>query len=322
MIGIKAIAPHIAGAKTALAALPEKAQLQGSQLDYFNSVGIDSVYIEPQYKGYDFARVASAKVLEETGLEGSDIDLIIFIKSRLPEAFIVSEAARLQNDLGAENALAYTTSDLGCTDMSMAIKQAHDFLQANDWAEHVLICYGCKPGAPHRYRHPVTVNGDGGLALIIGRTEDNQILDVELKIDGSYWNLFKMVYQDKVYENYKEELSDERRYGFELALESRNRFLELNENILERNELNKTDIDHFILQNISARAYQFYEAAYEIQIAPVCSTNLARYGHLGPADVMLNYAKGLSHGFFQKGQKVMVMNNSPVAAWSSILIEV
>jgi 3-oxoacyl-[acyl-carrier-protein] synthase-3 len=37
---------------------------------------------------------------------------------------------------------------------------------------------------------------------------------------------------------------------------------------------------------------------------------------------MLNYQAGLETGLFQKGEYVLVMNNSPVASWSNILIEV
>ena len=250
MIGIRGIAPFLQGTKTMVNSLPEVLQLTDDRLNYLQATGIENVLIDAQYSAYDFAKAASEKVLAENGLSGTDLDLIIMIKSRLPEAVFSSEATRLQKDIGAESAMTYSLSDLGCADMSMALKQASDFLIANEWAEHVLICYGCKPGAPSRYRHPVTVNGDGGLALLVGRLEEHQILDVEIKVDGAYWDLFKIDYQDKYFCDYKEELQDERRYGFELALESRNQFHALNQRILERNDLSKEDIDHFLLQNI------------------------------------------------------------------------
>jgi 3-oxoacyl-[acyl-carrier-protein] synthase-3 len=37
---------------------------------------------------------------------------------------------------------------------------------------------------------------------------------------------------------------------------------------------------------------------------------------------MLNYQAGIDKGLFQRGDKVLIMNNSPVAAWSAVVIEV
>jgi 3-oxoacyl-[acyl-carrier-protein] synthase-3 len=322
MIGIRAISPFLPGQKNPVTCLPEVTDLTASGSSLFFSTGIKSVLDAVGYSGYDLAHEASKKIMDEEGISAVDIDLIIFVKSRLPDSFSTSEATRLQHDLGAKKALAYTISDLGCTDMSMALKQSMDFLAANGDAENVLICYGCKPVTSKRYRHPVTINGDGGIAVLVGRTDNNRLLDIEMKINGSYWNLFKTEYLNKSFDDYCEIVMDERKYGFELAMESRNVFHELNQKILQRNNLDKTKIRHYLLQNISSRAFQFYESAYDIKISPVCPVNLAQYGHLGPADVMLNYHTGVANSFFKKGDYVLIMNNSPVAAWSSLLVQV
>lgn len=49
-------------------------------------------------------------------------------------------------------------------------------------------------------------------------------------------------------------------------------------------------------------------------------SNIRSYGHLGPADVLLNLRTGLDTGEFGPGETVLVMNNSPAAAWSSALV--
>jgi len=322
MFGIKAIAPFFPGKSVSAQDLPDRQGLPETEGEYYDTVGVKSIFVADDHKAYDLALGASKKLLDETGLQGQDIDLIIYIKPRLPEYLISSEAARLQKDLEAPKALCYAISDLGCADMSMAVKQAMDFLKANRSAENVLIAYGCRKYAPRRFRYPVTITGDGGLALMIGRTEDNEILDVEIQVDGNYWDLFKLDYVDKRYEELQEECSNVRKYGFELAIESKNRFQELNKEVLERNDLEKGDIQHFLLQNISARAYEFYQMAFDVKISPVCGVNLGQYGHLGPSDVILNVHTGLANGLFQKGERLLVMNNSPVAVWSSILIQI
>jgi 3-oxoacyl-[acyl-carrier-protein] synthase-3 len=322
MIGIKHISPFFAGSQMAPEQLPECGQLEAGQLDYLRSTGIDSFYVADHHSAYDLAKAASEKLLAETGIKAEKLDMIIYIRSRLPETLVTSEAMRLQYELGATKATAYSMGDLGCADMSMAIKLGYDHLLANPWAEYVLVAHGCKPFSPYRFRYPVTITGDGGLALVLARTDENRIRDIRFDVNGSYWDLFKMEYRDRTQREYREECTDIRKYSFELALESRMRFLDLNNSLLESHSLGKEDIGHYLLQNVSSRAYEYYETAFEVSISPACLYNLSQYGHLGPNDVMLNYHAGIRSGLFEKGSKVLIMNNSPVAAWSSILVEV
>lgn len=322
MIGIKAIKPYFGGEKLTISTLPEAQKLQGAELDYYNTCGIKNIYDSGAISSFQLAKNASEQLLEEQGMSGDEIDIIIFIKSRITDHFISSEATRLKHELKAENAFTFTVSDLGCTDSTLAIKLANDMLIANRSANNVLLVYGSKKFTPERFRYPVTITGDCGIACLISRTEDNQIIDVKIDTNGKYWDLFKIEYKDRAFEQYKEECSDVRKYGFELAIESKNRFAELNEKILAENDLSMTDISHFMMQNISLRAFDYYEQAFGFKLSPFCRMNLAEYGHNGPADILLNYHEALKSGMLQKDSKVLIMNNSPVAAWSSILIQV
>ena len=322
MIGIKAIKPLITGERISTASLPEASRLKGQELDYYNGCGIETIVDSGLLSSFDLAKGASLQLLEETGTDPNKIDVIIYIKSRTPEYLISSEATRLKHALKADKALTFALTDLGCADISMALKMARDFLIANRRYNNVLIAYGNKQFMNTRFRYPVNILGDGGIAVLVGRTESNRIVDIQLDSNGHYWDLFKLDYRDKTFEDYREVCSDVRKYGFELAIESKNRFEELNAGIMSSNGLQKSDIHHYLLQNISSRAYEYYESAFDIKISPVCKMNLAQYGHLGSADIMLNYHVGVSSGMFEKGSRVLIMNNSPVAAWSSMLVEV
>lgn len=322
MAAIQSIKTYTPGTPVSVHSLPEQGTLGANELAYFTTCGIDTIYDAGQLTSYDLAKGACEKLLQETGTEASSIDLIIYIQSRMPEHFISSESARLQYDIKANNALSFAISNLGCADSSMALKLAKDFLASNRKAANVLICYGNKLFSNYRFRNPVTIMGDGGIAALITRTTGHSITDIDIQTNGYYWDLFKLEYRDRTSDQYKEECSDNRKYGFELAIESRNRFSAINESILKRNALSKQDIGHFMLQNISSKAYEYYQSAFDILISPICAMNLAQYGHLGAGDIFLNYQAGMESGIFQKGEKVLIMNNSPVAAWSSILIEV
>lgn len=322
MIGIQAIKTYFTGEKIAVENLPEAKNLSGPELEYYNTCGIKSIYDSGDISSYQLALMASEQLLSEQGMSGDDIDIIIFIRSRIPDHFISSEATRLKKDLKADKAFTFSVSDLGCTDSTLALKLAKDLLIANRSATNVLITYGSKKFTPERFRYPVTITGDGGVACLVTRTEDNEILDVQIDSNGKYWDLFKIDYKDRAFEKYKEECTNVRSYGFELAIESKNRFTDLNEKILSENDLTSADIAHYMMQNISARAYDYYEQAFNIKISPFCKMNLSAYGHNGAGDILMNYQSLLSSGMLQKESKVLIMNNSPVAAWSTLLIKV
>src|SRR5438132_4443004 len=160
MAAIQCIKTSTPGAPVSIHQLHEKAILGNDELAYFTTCGITTIYDSDSITSYELAKGACEKLLQETGTEAASIDCIIYIQSRMPEHFISSEATRLQHDIKANNALSFAISNLGCTDSSMALKLAKDFLTANRKAGHVLICYGNKPVSRYRFRYPVTIVGD------------------------------------------------------------------------------------------------------------------------------------------------------------------
>ncbi|ACU60881.1 3-oxoacyl-ACP synthase [Chitinophaga pinensis] len=321
MIGINQIATVIIGDKTPVSSLLNAGTLKKEEHEYFAGAGINSVYNATAHSAYDLAKQAAVKVLDQSGVPAADIGLIVYIHSRLPEYLVSSQAGRLQHDLQARNAVFFSLSDLGCADISMALQLAQVYMQGNTQIKHALICYGNKPYAPSRFRYPVTINGDAGIALLLSRTEKNRILDIKIKTNGRYWNLFKVDYKDKSFAEFREECASIRSYAFELALESRNEFVKLNNDLLETNGLAKPDVSHFMMQNLSMRAFAYYEEALGIRISDVCRENLTELGHLGPGDIICNYARALEQDLVRPGEHVLLMNNSPVAVWSSILLK-
>ena len=72
------------------------------------------------------------------------------------------------------------------------------------------------------------------------------------------------------------------------------------------------------MQNLAAGAFAFWQDALDLKIADVCRQQLARYGHLGSIDVLLNLEAVAPS--VPPGGWVLVMNSSPVAAWCSALL--
>ncbi|WP_443045051.1 hypothetical protein [Streptomyces sp. Go40/10] len=113
---------------------------------------------------------AARRALEQAGLDARDLGALVMVESRVQETFLSSEVTLLQQRLGAENALTFSVGGLGCVSITPALLTARGLLAADPALDDVLVVHGSKPATALRYRHPVTVNGDGGQALLLSRS--------------------------------------------------------------------------------------------------------------------------------------------------------
>jgi 3-oxoacyl-[acyl-carrier-protein] synthase III len=322
MIGITAIRLLLPDTTTPLTALPEYETLAGDDKSLVGGLGIETVTEAPGAQGSELAAAAVRGLLADQQLDGRDVDALVLIGSRVPEYFVASEATRVQHLAGLTGALSFAVSDLGCAASTGALLTARSLLETTPSWNRVVIAHGCRPPGPRRLRRPVTVNGDAGMAVLLEPHGGMRVLDLEIETDGQYWDLFRVDFRDRPPSEWAEVCTDEARYSFTLAVESQKRFAALNQRLLRRNQLDLSDVDHFVAQNLSEGAYRFYEEGLGLTFAAACRDNLRRHGHLGPIDVLANLHSGVVSGEFKPGDLVLVMNNSPVAAWSSTLIEV
>ncbi len=312
MIGIDAISTVLPSRLVSVADLPERAELGEPARDVLDELGIETV-AEAARPAVELAIEAARGTLDRAGLDGGDVDAIVYVEGRAPERLMTSEATRLQAGIAAGRAVTFAVGQLGCVSINAALLTGRALLQGNPAWGTILVAHGSKPPGPRRYRHPVTVNGDGAIAFLLTRWSRPAILDLALETDGAYWDLFGVDYRDRPQPDWVEECSSLRTYSFKLAVESRNRFREL--------VAQAGDVQHHVMQNLSLAAFSFYEEALGVEIARACKANVRRYGHLGSMDVILNLATGAQTGEFSPGDRVLVLNNSPVAAWSTMVVE-
>lgn len=321
MSGIAAIGVALDGTPVRITELPEHAALDEPSRHVYESLGIDTVLVD-EADAATLAAAAAKRALETLALGPEDVDALVTVQGRVPELLMTSEATRVQAAIGASRATTFSVADLGCVSINSAFLVAGALLDSNPSWSNVLIAHGSKPPAPRRFRFPVTVNGDGGVAVVVTRDATPRIVDLSIETNGEYWDLYRVDFKDKPERDWLEECKSLRTYSFKLAIESRNRFAALNEAVLARAGTTLGDVDHLMMQNLSAGAFRFYEEFLGVEVAKACKTNLARYGHLGSMDVPLNLHTGIESGEVAPGDIVLVMNNSPVAAWSTMLVEV
>lgn len=304
-----------------VADLPEFDGLGTDERDAVQRLGIETVIDDDRFSSAELAATAAADCLASGGVSAEDIDVVLVCQSRSPAYLMSSEATYVQERVGACQAVGFTVADLGCAASSAALRLARDLLRANRAYEHVLIAMGSKPYGTRRYRPGVTISGDGGAAMLISQGQRRRLTEVDLQTSGKYWDLYRIDYRDTPSSSWVEVCTDPRRYSFQLATESRNRFRVMIDAILERHQLSLADIDHLVMQNLSQAAFAFYETIFQTPVAQACRRNLGRYGHLGSADIVVNLMAGEESGELGPGSRVLVLNNSPVAAWSVMLYE-
>jgi 3-oxoacyl-[acyl-carrier-protein] synthase III len=320
MIALVAAAWYLPETSVAVAELPELAVLSERDRATCAALGIDRVPVDDTLTAAELAVRAGRRALATAGLDPADVDVVLTVEPRAPETLVSSEATRVQELLGARRAMAFSVGGLGCASTTPALLAASGLLRADPGLETVLVLHGSKPATPGRYRHPVTVNGDSGGALLLGRRGPVRVRDILLETNGAYADLFRVEYRDDPYPLWREECTDPPGYSFRLAVETRNRLRALVARLLDRNGLGPADIACYLTQNLSTAAFRSWSEALGVTIAPACSANLARYGHLGPNDVFLNLTSAQEAGQFAEGDRAVLLNISPAAAWSALLV--
>jgi 3-oxoacyl-[acyl-carrier-protein] synthase-3 len=132
----------------------------------------------------DLALPASQQALEEAGVRGAELDLII-VATVTPDMAFPSTGALLADRLGAADAAAYDLS-AGCTGFMYALAQAHGMLAAG-LARTALVVGGDVLSKIMDWSDRTTcvLFGDGAGAVVLTGVRDGGFLGFELGADGS-----------------------------------------------------------------------------------------------------------------------------------------
>jgi len=312
-IGIGTIHCVVPDARTEVGALPEIGSLTAEEAAFVTATGIERVAVLPDAPTTDHTIQACQELGKRIEV---DPDVLIMVGYRAPDVLLGSDVTRVQAEAGYERAFAFTLDGLGCTGSSAAWGLGRDLLLADPARESVLIAHASRPAGVDRVRFPVTVIGDGAYAMTLVRGGRPVLVAHRQETDGTFHDLFRLDYRQAPWYEWREECTAPDRYRFELAMHSKVRLSRMVDEALAEAGIGRRDVAATVMQNVTASAYGFYETLLGLPIHPVCREHLVEYGHLGAMDVVLNLDRLLNSGDVDPGDHVLVLNNSPVAAWA------
>jgi 3-oxoacyl-[acyl-carrier-protein] synthase-3 len=315
-VGIGAVHCVLPDKLVTVAELPEFSLLGKEEADFAAGSGVRTVGVFPDAPAAELAAEACR------GLAAGQADVLLLVAPRAPDVLLGSDAGRVQAGCGLRPGFAFTVDGLGCTGSSAAWGLAADLLAADPARETVLIAHASRPTGVDRIRYPVTVIGDGACAMTIVRGGRPVLRSHRIRTDGSFHDLFRVDYKAVPAYEWREECDSPDRYRFELAMRSRLELGALVDEVLTDAGVGRDAVAATVMQNVTGSAYEFYTSLLGLPIHPLCAEHLAAYGHLGAMDVVLNLDRLLATGELSTGDLVLVLNNSPVAAWSATLWEV
>ncbi|WP_280386776.1 3-oxoacyl-ACP synthase [Nocardia wallacei] len=318
-VRIGPVATWFPEAAARVATLAELHDLPPNRRDHALALGIDTVRTADGLTEVDLAAEAARSALAAADLDAADVDALLLVTGRAPEYLLASETTRLQHRLGATRAFTAGVGDLGCVSISAALTLAAALLRGDARCRTVLVAVAAKTPTRRRYRPPMTLLGDGAAAfLVTGSGGRWEFVDHILRSDGRYADLFRIDYRDIPAADWTEDCADESTYSFRLAVESKKRFEAIIPELLQRNGIRIGDTGPILMQNLSSGAFAFWEEALEVPIDKGCRENLAAYGHLGSMDMLVNLESAAATRM--PGEYALLLNSSPVAAWSAGLM--
>lgn len=138
----------------------------------------------------DLAVRATQNLLEETGLDPKEIDVVMYYGSMWRDHAVWQAAPHIAYRIGATNAFAIEYDNVS-HGTPIALRVARDLLRAEQELKNVLVVAACRESylldyANERSRFMFSF-GDGAVAgLLVGDADRNEVLGSHVITDGSY----------------------------------------------------------------------------------------------------------------------------------------
>jgi 3-oxoacyl-[acyl-carrier-protein] synthase-3 len=264
----------------------------------------------------DLALPAARAALEQAGLEGGDIDLII-VATVTPDMAFPSTAALVADALGAKDAAAYDLS-AGCTGFMYALAQGYGML-AGGLAKRALVIGGdvLSKILDWSDRSTVVLFGDGAGAVVLEAVSQQGFLGFELGADGGGGSsLWLPGSGSRFFEDPERFVKMNGREVFKFATRI---LVQSAEDLLAQCEVAIDDVDLYIPHQANVRIIEHATRKLGVPSDRVV-INVDRYGNTSSGSIPLALADALADGRLRPGQLVLMTGMGAGLTWGSALM--
>ena len=322
--GIHAIAEYLPERVATIGELHGRGLLRGSP-HTLESFGFETVHLAGAESNIDMAIAAAEKVLDESGIDRSEIGMILYAAALNSSSTLWdgngdashgSSVLRLENvadlfkypvsllqtELDLPNASVVGINQLGCASIFAALRMARALIVAEDDLKAVLCVSADKfPAGRHRDLAYNLVS-DGACAAIVRRDDSrNRIVECTQVTKGALWD--SEAIENEIIATY-----------FPTATA-------LVERTLAKAGLEMDDIALVIPHNVSLRSWEILGRLIGCPPERIYTENIARVGHTIASDNLLNLRRATESGLIEKGDYLLLFTFGYGSNWACMIVQ-
>ena len=274
----------------------------------------------------DLGVKAALLAIERAGISNEEIDLIICATLSPDYLCMPSTACVIAGKLGISDVMAFDIS-AACSGFVYMLSMAKAFIESG-MKKNILLIGAEKISSVVDYtdRGTCILFGDGAGAAIIGRTvnKDEAIWDVHASSDGKYGDYLITPGCGSKYPCSQETLDNRLNYikmqgndVYKIAVKTLTNDVF---DILEKNNITVSQIDHFIPHQANFRIIEAVRAKLDFPIEKTVLT-VAKYGNTSAASIPMAINDAYEEGRIKKGDLMLLDTFGGGFTWASALVK-
>ncbi|MBE3646325.1 ketoacyl-ACP synthase III [Paenibacillus polymyxa] len=261
---------------------------------------------DPNENGLTMGIAAAQKALEQAGMTGRDVDMIVF-STQVPESLFPMNALFVHQAIGARHDVAVMDSNANCAGMTVAVDQASRSMLSNPDVRTALIIGSDYNSLISDPADEITYAnyGDAACAVILERTEEETGF-----IDSLYFtdpvNIDKILYPAQglaatLQRNAPGKYIQWLPFDANMALPPT---FELLERIIKKNGLTPQDVRAYCLSQFSLANVLKIQDHLELEDDQMIYVG-DRYGYTGTSSPFIALYEGIGSGRIRRGDHVL-----------------
>lgn len=278
----------------------------------FSRTGIRQRHIVEHERTSDLAFEAAKKAIEASGIQASQLDLII-VATTTPDKIFPSVATLVQQKLGVSGCPAFDVQAV-CSGFVYALATANNFIKAGN--SRCVLVIGADTFSritDYTDRSNCILWGDGAGAVVLQASAEPGVISTHLHADGQYEKLLHVPRLD----GQPDYVAMEGNAVFKMAVNTLDQIVD---ETLTANGMQKSDVDWLVPHQANIRILQATAKKLEMAMDRVVVT-VDRHGNTSAASIPLALDTAVRDGRIQRGHVVLMEAFGGGFTWGSALVK-